>query len=114
MQEKLLKRLVGKAEVENALQRLEVLTKEENLMTAARTLEATHHINVNVKATRELTHRVDDNMMEVKGLTYNVRDDVDMVKEGTRRIRDNVNLAKQGASIFSTSSYTYRSFPVIF
>jgi len=109
-----MKRLVGKAEVENALQRLEMLTKEENLMTAARIFEAAHHINVNVKATQELTHHIDDNMMEVKGLTYNVRADVDVIKEGTRRVHDNVNLAKHGALGFSISSYMYRSFPVIF
>jgi hypothetical protein len=35
---------MGKTEVENALQRLDMLTKEENLMTSARTLEATHHV----------------------------------------------------------------------
>ena len=42
--EKFLKRLMGKTDVENALQRLDMLTKEENLMTNARTLEATHHV----------------------------------------------------------------------
>jgi hypothetical protein len=42
--EKFLRRLMGKAEVENALQRLDMLTKEENLMTNARTLEVTHHV----------------------------------------------------------------------
>ena len=109
-----MKRLVGKAEVENALQRLETLTKEENLMTAARNFEATHHIEVSVKATQELTHRVNDNMMEVKGLAYNVRADVDEIKEGTRRVHDNVSLTKHGASIFPISSHTYRFFPVIF
>ena len=109
-----MKRLMGKAEVEDALQRLEMLTKEENLMTAARTFEAAHHINVNVKATRELTHRVDDNMMEVKGLTHNVRAVLDEIKKGTRRVHDNVDLAKHSASIFSISSHTHRSFPVIF
>lgn len=109
-----MKRLVGKAEVENALQRLEILTKEENLMTTARTFEAAHHISINVKATQELTHRVDDNMMEVKDLTYNVHADVDVIKEGTRRVHDNVNLTKYGAPIFSISSYTYRSSLVIF
>ena len=53
-------------------------------------------------------------MMEVKALTYDVRADVDVIKEGTHRVHDNVNLAKHGAPIFSISSYTYRSFPVIF
>ncbi len=44
-QEKLMKRLVGRVGVENALQRSDMLTKEENLMMAARTLEATHHLD---------------------------------------------------------------------
>ncbi len=102
-----MKRLVGKTEVEDGLQRLDMLTKEENLMTAARTLEATHHINVNVKATQELTHHVDDNVMEVKELTYNVHANVDVIKEGTRRIHDDVHLAKHGTTIFSITSYLY-------
>lgn len=42
--EKFLKRLMGKTEAENAFQRLDMLTKEENLMTSARTLEATYHV----------------------------------------------------------------------
>ena len=109
-----MKRLVGKAEVENALQRLDLLTKEENMMTVARTFEAAHDINVNVKATQELTHHVDNNMMEVKGLTYNVHADVDVIKEGTRRVHDDVGLAKRGAPIFSISSCTYRYFSVMF
>lgn len=97
-----MKRLVGKSEVQNALQRLDMLTKEENLMTAARTFEVAQHVNIDVKATQELTHHADDNIMEVKELTYNVRADVDVIKEGTRRVHDNVNLAKHGAPIFQS------------
>ncbi len=37
-----MKRLSGKTEVEDALQRLDKLTQEENLMTVARTFEARH------------------------------------------------------------------------
>jgi len=80
-------------------------------MTAARTLESTHHINVNVKATRELTHRIDDNMRQVREVTYDVRAGVDVIKEGTRSVHDDVKLARHSASIFSNSC-TYRSFPV--
>jgi hypothetical protein len=39
-----MKRLMGKTEVEDALQRLDMLTQEENLMTVARTFEAAHHL----------------------------------------------------------------------
>ena len=39
--ETFLKRLAGKTEVEDALARLDTLTKEEGLLTMARNLEAT-------------------------------------------------------------------------
>ena len=54
--EKLMKRLAGRTDLEDALQRLDVLTKEENLMTAARNLEVTHHIDVNVTELTRIFH----------------------------------------------------------
>lgn len=39
-----MKRLGGKTDVEDALQRLDKLTQEETLTTAAKTLEVTHSI----------------------------------------------------------------------
>jgi len=57
--EKILKRIVGKTDVEDALQRLDLLTKEENLMTVARNLEVTHRVDVNVT---ELTRIIHDNV----------------------------------------------------
>jgi hypothetical protein len=39
------KRVVGRTDVEDALLRLDTLTKEENLMATARTLEVTHHVD---------------------------------------------------------------------
>ena len=99
-----MKRLMRKTEVEDALERLDMLTQEENLMTVVRTFEATHDVIVNVKATqeltrhvdtkvtevlqqvdgnvratRELTHHVDENMMEIQELTYDVHADVEMI-----------------------------------
>jgi hypothetical protein len=38
--------MAGKTDLEDAIQRLDVLTKEENLMTAARNLEVTHCVDV--------------------------------------------------------------------
>jgi len=113
---------MGKTEVEDALQRLDMLTQEENLMTVARTFEAAHDVNVNVKttqeltqhvntkvtvieevlqgnvrATQELTRHVDDNMMEIQELTYDVHADVEVIKEGTRAIDDDFKITKGGA-----------------
>jgi len=64
--EKFLKKLVGKADVEDALQRLDMLTKEENLMMAALTLGATHDIRDDVDVIREDTRNIDDNLKETK------------------------------------------------
>ena len=61
--EKILKRVVGKTDVEDALQRLDMLTKEENLVAVARNLEITHRVDVNVT---ELTRVIHDNVEETK------------------------------------------------
>ena len=53
--EKLLKRLVGKKEVEDAVSRLDILTKDENLMIAARNLEVTHRVDRAIEATKDGT-----------------------------------------------------------
>ncbi|KAH9049974.1 hypothetical protein EDB84DRAFT_1433485 [Lactarius hengduanensis] len=50
---KYLKRLVGWADVENALKRLDVLTQEEMRMAVARNLEVTHNVDNNVRAIKE-------------------------------------------------------------
>ena len=73
---------MGKTDVEDAIQRLDTLTEEENLMTAARTFEATHHVD-NV-----------DNKVTV--LTYDI-------KEGTRNVDYNVKVAKHGTPMVSVS-----------
>lgn len=69
-QEKIMKRIVGKTDhVEDAFKRLDMLTKEENLMAAARNLEVAQHaedkitiIGEVLQATQELTCHVDRNV----------------------------------------------------
>jgi len=80
--EKFMKRITGRTDVEDALERLDVLTKEENLMTAARNLEVTHRVDVNVMATQEVIHDVDDNIKETKELTRDVHDNVKVTRQG--------------------------------
>jgi len=74
--EKLLKRLMGRTEVEDALLRLDSLTKEESLMAVAKNLDVTHHIDDNVKDIKvlagdidEKVHWVDQNMKAAKERT---------------------------------------------
>lgn len=50
--EKFLKKLMGKTGVEDALKRLDALTREENLLTATRILVVAHHVNDNVQDLR--------------------------------------------------------------
>jgi hypothetical protein len=122
-----MKRLMGKTEVDDALERLNMLTQEENLMTVARTFEATKHVDTkvtvieealqqvdgNVRATQELTHHVDDNVMEIQELTYDVHADVEVIKEGTRAIGDNVKVTKDGALIYQIF-HTHADHPLLY
>ena len=113
-QEKFIKRLIGKTKVEGALERLDMLTQEENLMAVARTFEDTHHVNVNVKATQELTQhvdtkvtvieevlqQVDGNVAATQELTHHVDDNMMKVQELTCDVHADVKETKGGALIF--------------
>ena len=93
--EKFAKSLMGAKVVEDALERLDMLTKEENLMTAARNLEVSHHVDVNVKATKELTHQVDDNVKAIQEVTYRVDDKVTRIEQVVHDVDGNVKAAKE-------------------
>ena len=56
--EKILRKLAGKTDVEDALSRLDALTKEESLMVVVRNMEVTHHVD-------GVVHEIDNN---VKGI----------------------------------------------
>ena len=57
--EKFIKRLAGRKDVEDALSRLDTLTKEENLMAAVQNLELTQDVRSKVKVIEEITRGVD-------------------------------------------------------
>jgi hypothetical protein len=99
--EKILKKLVGRKEVEDAVLRLDTLTKEENIMIAARNLEVTHRVDGNVEATKVLTENIDNNIKATMALTEdvdgNVKDignDVKETKALTEDVGDNVRATK--------------------
>jgi hypothetical protein len=99
--EKILKKLVGKKEVEEALSQLDMLTKEESLMVVVRNLEIAHHVdgvvhdvNVNVNATKVLTEAIDGNVKETKVLTEDVDENVKATKVLTEDIDGNVKATK--------------------
>ena len=86
--EKLLKKLVGRTEVEDALSHLDTLTKEENLMILARNLEMTHRVDGNVEATKVLSEDIDTNVKATKVLTKDVSDNVKLIDLHVRVVTD--------------------------
>ena len=71
--EKLFKRLAGRTDVEDALSRLDTLTREESLAVLSRNLEVTQHVDSvvrdvgdNVKAIEKVASGVDHNVKETK------------------------------------------------
>ena len=62
LSEKFLKRLMGRTDVEDALLRLDSLTKEESLMVAARNLEVAHRVDGNVEAIKVLAEDIHEKL----------------------------------------------------
>ncbi|KAH9992931.1 hypothetical protein BJV77DRAFT_410664 [Russula vinacea] len=97
---KILKKLVGKTNVEDALLRLDMLTKDESLMMVVRNMEVTHHVDGivhdvddNVKATKAMTEDIDDNVKAIKvhmDATRVIIEDIDDSVKGVARSVDNV------------------------
>ena len=99
--EKILKKLVGRTDVEDALSRLDMLTKEETSMMVMRNLEVTQHVESvvhdvdgNVKASKVLTEDIDGNVKATKVLIEDIDDNVKATKVLTEDIGDNVKATK--------------------
>jgi hypothetical protein len=95
--EKFLKRLVGRTDVEDGLSQLDTLTKEESLMTVARTLEVTYGVDSvvrdvdgNVKATKALIEDIDDNVGATKALIEDIDDNMGATKELVHEVDGNI------------------------
>jgi len=93
--ETVLKRLVGKTDVEDALARLDALTKEENLMAVARTLEVVHHVDDSVTTIKEIIHDVDGNVKAMKELTHHVDQSVSVIKEVISDVGSDAKVTKE-------------------
>ena len=97
--ERFLKRLIGRSNVEDALLRLDALTKEESLMVAARTLEVTHRVadvasrvDDNVEATKTVVKVIDENVNETKVLTKDIDSNTKVTKALTEEVSNNVRV----------------------
>ncbi|KAI0286240.1 hypothetical protein BC826DRAFT_1178858 [Russula brevipes] len=73
------RRLVGRTDVENGLQR---------------NLEITHRVDVNVKANMEFNHHVVHKVTALEGVVDDVLSNANMIREGVRNVNDNVTSMK--------------------
>lgn len=83
--EKVLKRLMGKLDVEEALQRLEELAEEETLAVVAESLKLAHNIDENVKSVKGLAEDINDKVLGIETVTHNIDRIVQETKESTQR-----------------------------
>ena len=63
--EKYVKKLVGKTDIEDALDRLDRLTQEEARMAAAQGLKAAHDVDDKVQGVGDHVQRVDNKVQQV-------------------------------------------------
>jgi hypothetical protein len=78
--EQIMKKLLGRKEVEEAVSQLDMLTKEESLMVVVRNLEITEHVDGNVTATKVLAEDIDGNVKATKVLTEDIDGNVKATK----------------------------------
>ena len=97
--------------MEDAFQRLAMLTNEESLTAAARTLELASNIDENVtemktvldtvavgvEENNKVTRRIDRHVTELRDINLDIVEDVLDVKEDTRSIKKDVKAARRGA-----------------
>jgi methyl-accepting chemotaxis protein len=93
--EKFMKRLIGKTEVEDGFQQLDLLTKEENLMTAACTLGVASDIRHDAKTIKADTRDIKDDARDIKDDTRDIKDDTQDIKDDTRDIKDDTRSIKE-------------------
>ena len=92
--EKILKRLLGRKGVEEAVSQLDMLTKEESLMVVVRNLEIIQDVDGNVKATKVLAEDIDGNVKATMVLAENIGDSVNAAKILTEDIDGDVKATK--------------------
>ena len=109
--EQFMKRVVGRTDVKDALQRLDTLTQEDNLMTKPTTFEVSRQVHEaameikevvrgvgdDVRAAREIASYVNRNVLEIKEVPYDAVDGVNRVRKDVRNVNDNVVGARQRA-----------------
>jgi hypothetical protein len=95
--EKFLNKLKGGTEVEDALARLDMLTKEETAITMATNLAVTHNVDGSVKVVEKVTREIKENVKIVEKVIRDIDDDAKVMGKVICGIYDNVRAIKDGA-----------------
>jgi archaellum component FlaC len=88
--ETFLKKLVGRADIEDALQRLEKLTQEEARMATAESLKAAHGIDTKVEDVCDKVEGVDNKIQEVDNMIQGVDNKVHGVHVSVKDVGDQI------------------------
>jgi hypothetical protein len=96
--------LVGKRGIEDALQRLEVVTLEEARMAAAEALKAIHGVGTKVSDTMKA---VEDRMRGMEGMLQDVGDRLKGVDDSVRDISGKAKNSAQTVSLVITALILY-------
>jgi hypothetical protein len=119
--EKYFKKLVGRQDVEDALQRLDKLTQEEARMAAAEALKITHGIDENVRDVDEKVKGVDVRVqclgVKVEGIddkVESVDNKVQGVSDGVTRVDDRVQGVDAKVGTVIEGELCLLSQPIIF
>jgi Ni2+-binding GTPase involved in maturation of urease and hydrogenase len=99
---------VGEKDVEDALEKLDVLTKEEISMTVARNLQLAHDVDGNVTVIKDVIGGVDSSVKQTEALTEVIDANVkttkalaEVVGNDVKVIDHNVRAAKHSTRLFS-------------
>ena len=88
--EKYVKTLIGKAGMEDALKRLDKLTREEAQMAAAQNLKVTHTVEERVKSVADTVATIDIRMTSVDDRVAGVFDQMARVDDRVASVNDTV------------------------
>ena len=90
--EKYIKKLMGSAEMEDALKRLDKLTQEESRMAAAEILKVTRTVDKRVEGVADMVAGVDDRVASVDDRVAGVDDRVASVNDRVIAVDDGVRV----------------------
>jgi ABC-type transporter Mla subunit MlaD len=92
--EKFWKKIIGETNVDDALQRLDLLTREESLMAVANILGLADHVDGNVEQIKAFAESTDGNVEQIKAFAESTDDNVEQIKAFAESTDGNVEQIK--------------------